>query len=155
MGPAGAGPFTPPLTDLTVNPDVGRPGDGFTVSGGGCERIVNEQAAGRSAGGRFARRGNGPSQNFSVSVAVAFPAPVATTTVPTSGGDWSANFTVPQGTPPGVYEVAATCLLDSGKGRTGIGPTPFPYESGTYTVIADPAAPPPAPAVPGAPRFTG
>jgi hypothetical protein len=152
--PAGAGPIAPPLSDLTVSPNTGRPGDAFTVSGSGCERIVTGLSFGRSVGARFAPRGNGPSQNFSVQVAVAFPAPVATTTIPSSDdGSWSVDFVVPQGTPPGVYEVAATCLFDDGGAKMGIGPTPFPYESSTYTVPGDPAAP--AAPVPGTPTFTG
>ena len=153
--PAGAGLV---LTDLTVAPDIGRPGDAFTVSGGGCERLAptDESAAGRSIGGRFAPRGNGPSQNFSVSVMVAFPTPTATTTTPNTNGDWSVGFVVPAGTPAGVYEVAATCMFNPTKqvmGR-GIPQVPVPYISSTYTVVGDPAAPAAAP-VPGAPRFTG
>ena len=150
--PAGAGPISPPLSDLTVSPDIGRPGDAFTVSGSGCGRIITETAF---SGGRFAPRwgGNGP---FSVQVAVAFPAPVTATVSPDpSDGSWSANFVVPAGTPSGVYEVAAVCLFDDGGNpKMGIGPTPFPYESATYTVPGDPAAPPAAP-VPGTPTFTG
>jgi hypothetical protein len=153
--PAGAG-LT--LTDLTVAPDIGRPGDAFTVSGGGCGQPPNNvQAAGHSSGGRFAPRLG--RIEFSVSVAVAFPTPTATTTTPDSTGAWSVNFVVPQGTPPGVYEVSATCLQSITKdvsfGRARGGPPAIPYESSTYTVIGDPAAPPPAEAVVGAPRFTG
>ena len=155
-GPAIAG--APVLTDLTVNPNQGRPGDAFTVSGGGCLPPNNniDQAAGRSGGGRFApRRGDG----HTVSVEVAFPAPTATVTAPNGAGDWSVGFVVPPGTPPGVYEVAASCLLNpirsgAGAARGGI---PIEYESSTYTVLADPAAPgaPAAAPVPGTPTFTG
>ncbi len=156
--PAGAGLV---LTDLTVAPDIGRPGDAFTVSGGGCERLVTDDAsaAGQSIGGRFAPRGApGPSQNFSVSVAVAFPAPTATTTTPNTNGDWSVGFVVPPGTPPGVYEVVATCMFTDTKTiARGIPVGPIPYESSTYTVIGDPGTPgaPPAAPVPGTPTFTG
>ena len=155
--PAAAGPPVA-LTDLTVAPDIGRPGDAFTVSGGGCGFIERPtEAAGRSVGGRFAPRGITPEPVFSVAVSVAFPAPTATTTTPTESGDWSVGFVVPPGTPPGVYEVQATCLFNPIKSSFGRGdaPIPIPYESSTYTVIGDPAAPPPAEAVLSAPRFTG
>jgi hypothetical protein len=136
--PAGAGL---PLTDLTVTPNSGRPGDAFTVSGGGCQfEQVDEEVA----------------------VGVAFPTPTETTTIPNQSGDWSVGFVVPPGTPPGVYEVAAECIPvsppdQSSFGRARGGPVPIPYESGTYTVIGDPATPgtPPAAPVPGTPTFTG
>jgi hypothetical protein len=46
-------------------------------------------------------------------------------------------------------------MVGGSTGKTGIPPATFPYESGTYTVPGDPAAPAPAPAVIGTPRFTG
>ena len=153
-GPAAAG-FGPTLTNLTVNPNVGRPGDAFTVSGGGCGRLPNN-LDNQQAAGRFAPRLRNGQTGFSVAVAVAFPAPTATNTVPDVNGNWAVGFVVPPGTPPGVYQVSAVCMISRGGGKAGIPPEVFPYVSSTYTVPADPTTPAaPAPAVVSAPRFTG
>lgn len=150
---------------MTVNPSSGEPGSTFTVSGTQCFFEFN--GASVHANGEL-----GPE----VTVHVAFPTPLdATTNADIATGTWSVQFTVPAGTPPGAYDVTATCHNTpiNGFGDGDVGTQDFNYPAAPFNVLpatppatAAPSTPapeapapvppaPPAPAVAGTPRTTG
>ena len=101
---------------------------------------------------------------------------IASATIPvTNEGDWSGTLTVPEGTPPGDYDLQAFCTNKppEGVGSQAVDPpanVEFTYQPdpGPFTVTGAPAPPPttapaptapasaaPAPVVAGTPSFTG
>ena len=114
---------------LIVSPASAAPGEAFTVLGDFC-------FAGAGGGGVDAA---GPATGPPVQVIANFPTPVTTSTIadPTTG-TWSVELTVPAGTPPGSYEVFASCD-NSGGGGNSVGAAGdvranFAYPSVPFTV---------------------
>jgi len=94
-----------------------------------------------------------------VQVIANFPTPVTTSpTADPTTGTWSVDLTVPAGTPPGTYEILASCD-NSGGGGNSVGAAgdvraTFAYPSVSLTVTGAPelALPNlPAPETPPAP----
>jgi hypothetical protein len=113
--------FSPP----TPNPNPATAGQSVTLSGTGCTKAVF---------------GGSPSTGGNVQVTVGFTPPVMLGPFSAQGGtgNWTVNFTVPPGTPPGSYSINAVCN----------DPVPYPIA----TLVIGTAAPS---AVLANPAFTG
>ena len=146
-GVVGAGNGFPPLV---VSPMSVQPGQTFTVSGSDCffPSTLSTDAADVAAA-------NGPAPvGPEVVVTVGFTPPLMqTTNADVETGEWSVTFTVPANTPPGTYDVNATCdniFRDLSSDVAAQGGLPS-YPPGSVIVTAVPLAPPSVPPAPGAP----
>jgi hypothetical protein len=131
------------LPPIVIVPTEVAPGGTFTVGGEDCENPTIDTGVNAAA-----------LDPATVSVTVSFsPTPVSFPSVPTAGGLWSVDITVPDGTVAGPYTVVALCN-DGGLEATGVGAAAiiaYPTEGATVTVTAAAAAQ----AVIAQPRTTG
>jgi hypothetical protein len=138
-GAASGGDALPPIV---IVPTEVAPGGTFNVSGEECENPSGVSLDVDAAAFDPA----------TVSVTVSFsPTPVSFPSVPTAGGQWAIDITVPEGTVPGPYTVTAICD-DGGPDATGVSAAatfPYPTEGATVTVTGA------AQAVSAQPRTTG
>lgn len=93
--------FVLPLPSLTVTPNPALAGQQVTVSGTECMPLAQNEAL----------NGGQPVSSAQVSVTIGFPTPLvlSPTSIDPSTGAWSLQFTVPEGTPFGTYDVSASC----------------------------------------------
>ncbi len=115
---AGAGAVLD-LGDLTVDPASGPAGTAVTVSGTDCtyaQDLVDQTP-------RIV-------ESSPFYVETWFEAGDQTAQAPATDGSWSHEFTVPDGTEPGVYMITATCYYDDGE----ISRTHGRYNDGEFTV---------------------
>lgn len=122
------------LLPMTIDPDEGPAGTIITVEGEGCVNPIGQVAG-------------------FVVVVTLHPVPVEpdisqTETTPGALGAWTALLVVPPDTPPGNYEVHATCAFGDEQD-----PELLNYEPQPFTVTALPAEP--AKPVEREPTFTG
>ena len=130
------------------SPTSGPPGTVIQVSGGDCGlNVLNEVVVVLST----------PGEDGSV---------IASVTIPVmNDGTWTGTLTVPDGTPPGDYDLQAFCtniVQDNGVGSQAVDPpanVEFIYlpNPGPFAVTGAPSPPTTVPPVPveAAPAFTG
>lgn len=124
------------LGDITVDPSSGPAGTVVTVSGDDCafpQQI--EQPRGEPS----------PFQ-----VDLWFEAGEQSAQAPAQQGSWSHEFTVPEGTAPGVYLITAACYNGEGEIRRLLGT----YNDGEFTVPEPPTTTTVAPTTTAAPTTT-